>query len=148
LQGFAALVEQDALDGNAPIPQDIEPPEKGQVFSIPQVGGLHHRYKRRAAWRPRRFPAFAVSFDATSLRAMLTHVVPMAISLTSLPTASPCRHLKILWHWTNAVTPNCTSNQRHPTLPSNMTFSGGIGVATSVFSGRSRCRLANWTAWT
>jgi transposase InsO family protein len=37
------------LERNAPIPRDIEPPEKGQVNSIPQVGGLHHRYERRAA---------------------------------------------------------------------------------------------------
>jgi len=25
------------------------PPGNGQVIAIPQVGGLHHRYERRAA---------------------------------------------------------------------------------------------------
>ena len=27
----------------------VEPPEQGCVVAIPQVGGLHHRYQRRAA---------------------------------------------------------------------------------------------------
>ena len=38
-----------ALDRNAPIPRRIELPSEGEVVSIPQVGGLHHRYTRRAA---------------------------------------------------------------------------------------------------
>ena len=38
-----------SLDGNAPRPREVEPPETGQVVAIPQVGGLHHRYTRRAA---------------------------------------------------------------------------------------------------
>jgi putative transposase len=37
-----------ALDRNAPVPRQIEPPERGRVISIPQVGGLHHRYTRCA----------------------------------------------------------------------------------------------------
>ena len=37
-----------SLDRNAPIPRDIELPSKGRVISIPQVGGLHHRYTRVA----------------------------------------------------------------------------------------------------
>ena len=37
-----------SLDGNAPIPREVEPPEKGRVVGIPQVGGLHHRYTRAA----------------------------------------------------------------------------------------------------
>jgi hypothetical protein len=27
----------------------VQPAKLGQVIAIPQVGGLHHRYKRRAA---------------------------------------------------------------------------------------------------
>ena len=27
----------------------IQPPALGEVIEIPQVGGLHHRYERRAA---------------------------------------------------------------------------------------------------
>lgn len=30
-------------------PRPVQPPEQGQVIRIPQVGGLHHRYDRRAA---------------------------------------------------------------------------------------------------
>jgi putative transposase len=38
-----------SLDRNAPVPRDVEPPSEGKVVAIPQVGGLHHRYTRRAA---------------------------------------------------------------------------------------------------
>jgi transposase InsO family protein len=38
-----------ALDRNAPVPRQFEAPDRGEVISIPQVGGLHHRYTRRAA---------------------------------------------------------------------------------------------------
>jgi hypothetical protein len=38
-----------SLDSNAPEPSQVEPPDDGPVRAIPQVGGLHHRYTRRAA---------------------------------------------------------------------------------------------------
>jgi putative transposase len=38
-----------ALDKDAPDGRPIEPPALGTVVSIPEVGGLHHRYVRRAA---------------------------------------------------------------------------------------------------
>ena len=38
-----------SLERNAPLSRELEPPEQGKVVSIPQVGGLHHRYTRRAA---------------------------------------------------------------------------------------------------
>ena len=38
-----------ALDKDAPDGRPIEPPELGPVIPIPEVGGLHHRYVRRAA---------------------------------------------------------------------------------------------------
>jgi putative transposase len=38
-----------SLDRNAPMPRKVEPPDRGRVIAIPQVGGLHHRYSRRAA---------------------------------------------------------------------------------------------------
>jgi putative transposase len=38
-----------ALDDNAPLPREVEPPERGRVVAQPMVGGLHHRYFRRAA---------------------------------------------------------------------------------------------------
>jgi transposase InsO family protein len=34
---------------DAPIPRPIAVPFEGHVVAIPQVGGLHHRYERRAA---------------------------------------------------------------------------------------------------
>ncbi len=37
-----------SLDRNSPAPREIEPPERGKVIAIPQVGGLHHRYRRAA----------------------------------------------------------------------------------------------------
>jgi outer membrane protein assembly factor BamB len=30
------------------IPREVEPTSRGKVISIPQVGGLHHRYARAA----------------------------------------------------------------------------------------------------
>jgi hypothetical protein len=38
-----------ALGKDAPEARAVEPPEQGCVVAIPQVGGLHHRYQRRAA---------------------------------------------------------------------------------------------------
>src|SRR5262249_2143904 len=38
-----------ALEKDAPEPRAVEPPEYGRVVALPQVGGLHHRYIRRAA---------------------------------------------------------------------------------------------------
>jgi hypothetical protein len=38
-----------SLDRNAPHPREVEPPDRGPVIAIPQVGGLHHRYTRVAA---------------------------------------------------------------------------------------------------
>ncbi len=38
-----------SLDRNSPTPRKVEPPSRGEVVAIPQVGGLHHRYTRRAA---------------------------------------------------------------------------------------------------
>ncbi len=38
-----------SLGKDAPEPRAIQPPEMGNVVAVPQVGGLHHRYERRAA---------------------------------------------------------------------------------------------------
>jgi hypothetical protein len=38
-----------SLDGDAPSGRAVEPPELGNVIALPRVGGLHHRYLRRAA---------------------------------------------------------------------------------------------------
>jgi len=38
-----------SLDKDTPIPRPVAPPGEGAVVAIPEVGGLHHRYERRAA---------------------------------------------------------------------------------------------------
>jgi len=38
-----------SLEHDSPIPRAVEPPEQGKVVELPLVGGLHHRYARRAA---------------------------------------------------------------------------------------------------
>jgi hypothetical protein len=38
-----------ALQKDTPEPRPIQPPDVGRILSSPQVGGLHHRYERRAA---------------------------------------------------------------------------------------------------
>ena len=37
-----------SLERNSPVPREVEPASRGKVISIPQVGGLHHRYTRAA----------------------------------------------------------------------------------------------------
>jgi len=50
---FLAHLNEDrphmGLDGDAPITRAVEPRELGKVVALPWVGGLHHRYVRRAA---------------------------------------------------------------------------------------------------
>ena len=38
-----------SLDKDCPIPRPVEPSRMGDIVAFPQVGGLHHRYTRRAA---------------------------------------------------------------------------------------------------
>ena len=53
LQNYFAYYQRSrthlSLGKDAPEPRAVEPPEQGCVVAIPQVGGLHHRYQRRAA---------------------------------------------------------------------------------------------------
>lgn len=37
------------LEKDTPEPRPIQSPSAGQIIAIPEVGGLHHRYERRAA---------------------------------------------------------------------------------------------------
>ena len=37
-----------SLECNSPVPRRVEHPSEGEVIAIPQVGGLHHRYRRAA----------------------------------------------------------------------------------------------------
>ncbi len=38
-----------SLAKDAPEGRAVQPPELGPVVELPEVGGLHHRYERRAA---------------------------------------------------------------------------------------------------
>ena len=38
-----------ALDKDAPTPRRVQDAAEGHVVAFPEVGGLHHRYERRAA---------------------------------------------------------------------------------------------------
>ena len=38
-----------SLDKDCPQPRRIQPPSAGEIIAFPEVGGLHHRYERRAA---------------------------------------------------------------------------------------------------
>ena len=37
------------LQKDAPVPRPVQGPERGRIVAFPEVGGLHHRYERRAA---------------------------------------------------------------------------------------------------
>ena len=37
-----------SLNGNAPVPREVEMPSSGKVIGLPVLGGLHHRYSRAA----------------------------------------------------------------------------------------------------
>jgi transposase InsO family protein len=53
LQGFLEYYHRNrthlSLEKDSPEPRPIQPPESGRIVSIPVLGGLHHRYERRAA---------------------------------------------------------------------------------------------------
>jgi putative transposase len=38
-----------SLNKDCPDPRSIQPPSAGKIVAFPEVGGLHHRYERRAA---------------------------------------------------------------------------------------------------
>jgi hypothetical protein len=38
-----------SLEKDTPECRSVQPPESGRVVAVPRVGGLHHRYERRAA---------------------------------------------------------------------------------------------------
>ena len=47
-----------SLNKDCQRPRPIQPPSAGNIIAFPEVGGLHHRYERRAACGV----AFSVSF--------------------------------------------------------------------------------------
>jgi putative transposase len=53
LQAFTTYYHRSrthlGLQKDTPEPRPVQSPEAGEIISIPQVGGLHHRYERRAA---------------------------------------------------------------------------------------------------
>jgi putative transposase len=53
LQAYCAYYHRTrthlALQKDCPEPRDVQPPGAGPIISIPEAGGLHHRYERRVA---------------------------------------------------------------------------------------------------
>jgi putative transposase len=53
LQGFTDYYHRTrthlSLEKDTPDPRPVQSPSAGQIIAIPEVGGLHHRYQRRAA---------------------------------------------------------------------------------------------------
>jgi putative transposase len=47
-----------SLAKDSPEPRPVQPPELGRVVAVSQVGGLHHRYERRAAWKIPNLPCY------------------------------------------------------------------------------------------
>jgi len=37
------------LQKATPVPRPVQGPDRGRIVAFPEVGGLHHRYERRAA---------------------------------------------------------------------------------------------------
>src|SRR6266852_1238076 len=72
-----------SLGKDTPNRRTVQPPELGRAVAVPQVGGLHHRYERRAAWTrrwfERRFPGRRV-WSNTSLEL----ATPPRLTLDSL----------------------------------------------------------------
>jgi putative transposase len=48
LADYSTARPHQSLDNNSPQPRMVEPPPRGRIIAIPQVGGLHHRYQRVA----------------------------------------------------------------------------------------------------
>ena len=40
-----------SLEKDSPMPRRSQAPTEGRVVAFAEVGGLHHRYERRAAWQ-------------------------------------------------------------------------------------------------
>src|SRR2546426_1831341 len=53
LKSFVAYYHQSrthlGLQKDAPVARPVQGPETGRIVAFPEVGGLHHRYERRAA---------------------------------------------------------------------------------------------------
>src|SRR2546426_1654981 len=79
-----------ALAKDAPEPRAVEPPAHSQVVALPQVGGLHHRYVRRAAY-PLSF-SFDVARDWNVIRARARDFctgLPFTLRSVAIPCPLP-----------------------------------------------------------
>ena len=47
--GFSRTTGKDMDEKDAPEPRPIQAANLGEIVEIPEVGGLHHHYERRAA---------------------------------------------------------------------------------------------------
>ena len=68
-----------SLGKDSPEPRAVQPPEMGSIVAAPQVGGLHHRYERRATWKS--------PIPPTTLRAFSPWAIGNVFELCSLTPA-------------------------------------------------------------
>jgi hypothetical protein len=57
-------------DKDCPEQRPIQAPKVGKIIAIPQVGGVHHRYQRLAAWLS------ALTVDAATVKCHIVHAFP------------------------------------------------------------------------
>ena len=74
------------LDKDTPEARVVQPSEMGEIVELPQVGGLHHRYERRAAspLQPVQ-PAFCSNPTLTLVRRFLFHRQPSYSVVQTVP---------------------------------------------------------------
>ena len=53
LDGYVAYYNEirthPGIEKHCPVPRPVEQPDAGEIVALPVLGGLHHRYTRRAA---------------------------------------------------------------------------------------------------
>jgi hypothetical protein len=83
-----------ALDKDTPIPRLVTPPANGTIVAIPEVGGLHHRYERRAGLNASHRDAYSRRAPARHCPAAATTcpAVGRRVEVSAVARPSP-RHL-------------------------------------------------------
>src|SRR5215469_14763897 len=93
-----------SLGKDAPEPRAVEPLEQGCVVAIPQVGGLHHRYQRRAA-QPEQAGCLDGCLPERKCRFSLIYATKLLLIKTGFFRDTNSLHLDALDDWTRQRQP-------------------------------------------